>query len=100
MPAGLVALRDSGIDKAGITTALKVARHALAGKIDYSGGACFWDGKDLKTNPDHPKRGKTVKGAERGRDTAAYESTAAYGGTVFWRLTPAYVEATGNKVYR
>ncbi len=125
---------DAFIEKAGITTALKAARHALAGNTDYSGGAYFWDGKDLKTNPDHPKRGKgfrfskpehdiykvgdqllpeqitywyrkdksgkTVKGAERGRYTAAYESTAAYGGTVFWRLTPAYVEATGNKVYR
>ncbi len=122
------------VENAGIATALKAARHALAGKTDYSAGAYFWDGKDLKTNPDHPKRGKgfrfskpehdiygvkdqvlpeqitywyrkdkngkTVKGAERGRYTAAYESTAAHGGTVFWRLTAAYIEATGNKVYR
>ncbi len=52
----------------------------------------YWD------IPTH-KNGQLRRGKERGRYTYTYESTAAYGGTVFWRLTAALLQATGNKVY-
>ncbi len=120
---------------AGMTVAINAARHALAGKSDYSAGAYFWDGADLKSNlTNHPKvllgirfsfkehdiyavgdhkikekteywmvkdkTGKTVRGAERGRYDCTYESTAAFGGTVFWRFTPEFLKATGNKEFK
>ena len=120
---------------AGMSTAVKAARHALTGKEDYSGGGYFWDGSDLKENfENHPKvlkgirfakkehdiydvgdhkikeeikywmkldkDGNTIQGGERGRYDCTYESTAASGGTVFWRYTPEYIKATGSKEFK
>lgn len=120
---------------AGMTGAVRAARHALSKQTDFSGGGYFWDGADLKTNfALHPKvlkgirfskpehdiykvGGKTIKevvkfwevldakgqikqGKERGRFDCTYESTAACGGTVFWRYTPEYLQATGGKEYK
>ncbi len=44
--------------------------------------------------------GSSKKGKERERYSCTYESTAAYGGTVFWCYTPEYIKATGNKEYQ
>ncbi len=46
------------------------------------------------------KEGKQIQGSERGRYDCTYESTAAYGGTVFWCYTPEFLKATGNKEYK
>lgn len=94
---------------------------------DYSNGAYFWDGRDIATNALHPKRraglkftkpehdifgigdqllkqaivkywthkGKQTK--ERGRYQWVYESTAAWGQTIFWRLNQAYLQAAGGR---
>jgi len=120
------------LNNAGMASALKAARNALDGGPDYSKGAYFWDGADLKTNPNHAKvllgvkftkpehniykmkdsgkertthwmvkdkTGKLVEGKVRGTYTYVYESTAAYGGTVFWKFTDSYLTATGSKPY-
>jgi hypothetical protein len=52
----------------------------------------YWYIKDPK--------GVAQKGKERGRYKYTYESTAAYGGTVFWRYASEYLKATGNKEYK
>ncbi|HEY1398109.1 hypothetical protein [Roseateles sp.] len=96
---------------------------------DYSNGGYFWDGADIKSNYDkHPKvkagihitdpkhniydiKDKDVPGEEwwrsatgaktklRGKWDYKYESTAAYGGTIFWKYNDDFVKATNNKVY-
>ncbi len=112
----------------GMNAALAGAKNALSSSgTDYSNGAYFWDGADLKTNTKHAKRvaglkftdaahdiyalgdlllakpvvvnwldknGKATK--ERGRYDHVWESTAAYGGTVFWRKNADYMKATGE----
>jgi hypothetical protein len=40
------------------------------------------------------------KTTERGRYSYTYESTAAWGSTVFWRFTPEYLKATGGKEHQ
>jgi transcription elongation factor len=45
------------------------------------------------------KDGKTVDGKVRGHYTHVYESTAAYGGTIFWKYNADFLKATGNKEY-
>lgn len=97
--------------------------------VDYSKGAYFWDGADIESNYDkHPKvRGgihiadpshniykienKDVPGEEwwrdakgkntslRGKWSYKYESTAGYGGTIFWKYNADFLKATGNKEY-
>ena len=121
---------------AGMSTAVRAALNAVdpAGR-DYSNGAYFWDGADIKTNyAGHPKvkkgikfsdpthniygikettklvieywkvkdktTGREVNGKERGRYDHVYISTAAYGGTIFWKLNPDYVRATGGVEYK
>lgn len=115
----------------GMSDAVRAARNALSpNPVDYSNGAYFWDGADIRSNYDrHPKvRGgirfgdashniygideKDVPGEEwwrnaagqntrlRGRWDYKYESTAAYGGTIFWRYNPDFLQATGNRAHR
>ncbi|TCJ15031.1 hypothetical protein EZJ19_08180 [Parasulfuritortus cantonensis] len=119
----------------GMKTAVKAARHAIGGLTDYSNGAWFWDGADLKSNyarhqkvnrgirfssDNHniysvkeksipevvkywevkDKNGVKRNASERGRYTCTYESTTALGGTVFWRYTREYLQATGGKEHR
>ena len=43
------------------------------------------------------KDGKTVNGKVRGHYTHVYESTAAFGGTIFWKYSTDFIKATGNK---
>jgi hypothetical protein len=133
------ALRDADpadrLKTAGMVGALKAARNALDAKgTDYSNGAYFWDGADIKSNyANHPKvkrgikftkpehniykiketsvsitthwqvpgkDGKLIDGKERGKYTYVYESTAAYGGTIFWKYGADFLKATGNKEYQ
>jgi hypothetical protein len=46
------------------------------------------------------KHGKLVQGKVRGTYTHTYESTAAYGGTVFWKYTDEFLKATGNAAFK
>ncbi|WP_454726657.1 MULTISPECIES: hypothetical protein [Cupriavidus] len=118
-----------------MSDAVKAARNAMDGGNDYSNGAFFWDGADIKTNyrrhfkvrngirfsdPSHNIYGiqessrviikckitkKKVKGKvevkkeEMWRYDHVYDSTAAYGGTIFWKQSPEYLKRTGSKEY-
>ncbi len=126
------------IDKdIGMSSALKAAKNALAGGIDYSNGGYFWDGEDIKHNykrhfkvkhgikfldPSHniyeiqessklmilkkiikkKVAGKIVIVGEEelGRYDHVYVSTAAYGGTIFWKHNPEYMKVTGAKEFK
>ena len=96
---------------------------------DYSNGAYFWDGSDIQSNYDqHAKvragilisdpthniykiESKAVPGEEWWRDVSGkktklrgkwdykFESTAAHGGTIFWRYTDEFLKASGNRRY-
>lgn len=115
--------------------AYRAARNALEGGQDYSNGAYFWDGWDVKTNyENHPKvkRGikvtdpthdvfgiqdklvevikykvvttmangkKTQTKEEIGRYNHLYESSAGYGGTIFWKFNSEYLRLEGAKEY-
>lgn len=118
----------------GMSIALKAAENALSGGVDYSNGAFFWDGTDIKTNyskhfkvkhgikftdPAHNiydlkettiqtiSLYKTTKKKVNGKvvtertlvDSAdhVYESTAAHGGTIFWKQSPHYLNVTKSK---
>lgn len=113
----------------GMASAVRAARNALSSTgTDYSNGAFFWDGLDIKTEyASHPKvadgiqfgdpahniygiQASTKPGEEfwrdakgqktsrsRGKWTHKYDSTAAYGGTIFWKLNADFRKATGNK---
>ncbi len=45
------------------------------------------------------KDGKTIQGAKRGHYTYVYESTAAHGGTIFWKYGADFIKATANTAY-
>lgn len=123
---------DQRAKDTGMSYALKAAVNAIGNGKDYSNGAYFWDGADLKSNYDnHPKvkqgikftdpshniyniketsvdvttywqitkNGKLVNGEKRGSYTYVFESTAAYGGTVFWKYGDDFLKATANKKY-
>src|SRR5208337_4590337 len=88
------------IKNAGMASTITAARNALDGDKDFSNGAYFWDGADIKTNWQiKDKDGKTVDGKVRGHYTHVYESTAAYGGTIFWKYNADFLKATGTKEY-
>jgi hypothetical protein len=54
---------------AGHVMAYKAARNALEGGADYSNGAFFWDGWDVKTNyKNHPKVKQGIKIADPSHD--------------------------------
>ena len=36
----------------------------------------------------------------RGKWSYKYESTTAHGGTIFWKFSPDFLKATGNKEYK
>jgi hypothetical protein len=114
----------------GMEAALRSAINALSvNPQDYSSGAFFWDGADIKTNYDHhiKVRGgihftdpahniygienkdvpgevwwKDAKGNKtklRGKWDYKFESTAAYGGTIFWKYNADFLKASANKEY-
>jgi Bacterial toxin homologue of phage lysozyme, C-term len=115
----------------GMSAALDAARNALSeSPTDYSNGAYFWDGADVKSNyKKHPKVRKGVQftdpshdiygigsnkvpGEEWWRDSSGkktklrgkwdytYDSTATHGGTIFWQYNPDFRTATGTKEYK
>lgn len=130
--AKLMAATPEMIDKdPGMSTAVKAAVNAMAEEpVDYSGGAFFWDGADIKTNyANHAKvlggihisdpahnvynikdkqvpnenwlldvKGKKLK--LRGKWLYKYDSTAGWGGTIFWKYNADFIKASGNKVYK
>ncbi|WP_225969053.1 RHS repeat-associated core domain-containing protein, partial [Treponema pedis] len=90
-----------------------------------SNGAYYWDGKDIQTNEHRTAWGihytnsahdiygtgdSTVgpfqeywqpSGAKRGTPwDHKLDSTAAYGGTIFWKLNPHYQNVSGSKAYK
>lgn len=121
---------------AAMTAVVKAAKNAFSGGIDYSNGAYFWDGADIKsryathfkvrhgikfTNPSHniyninesarliikTKTTRTRIGGKIIKNTKEiyrydhiYESTAAHGGTIFWKNSDDYMKFTGAKAYR
>lgn len=129
--ARLIAATEGEISKDNaMAAAVEAAKNALLiNGIDYSKGAYFWDGADIKSNYDkHPKvragiritdpnhniysiQSKDVPGEEWWRDASGkntklrgkwdykYESTAAYGGTIFWKYNADFLKATGNKAH-
>lgn len=101
--------------------AYEAARNALAYGVDYSNGGCFWDGADLKTKGKKHYRysdgfrfvmqehniygiaspvGLNRKGGLGSYYNYAYESTAAYGGTIFWKYNADFIAAEGVKQCR
>jgi hypothetical protein len=52
----------------------------------------YWQAKN--------KKGVIVNTKERGRYSYVWESTAAYGSTIFWKHDADYLTATGGKAYR
>jgi hypothetical protein len=127
----LMVASEAEISKdAGMEAAVRAARNALSlTPLDYSNGAFFWDGADIRTNyarhakvlagihfsnPTHniyAIEAKDAPGESWWRDTHGkptklrgqwnykFESTAAYGGTIFWKYNPAFLKASGNKEY-
>lgn len=53
----------------------------------------YWKVRDKKT-------GKEVNSKVRGQFKYVWESTAAYGGTIFWKHDADYLTASGGKAYR
>lgn len=52
----------------------------------------YWKVRDKKT-------GKEVNSKVRGKFKYVWESTAAYGGTIFWKHDADYLTASGGKAY-
>jgi len=97
---------------------------------DHANGAYFWDGYDIRTNyekhakvlggvqitdPKHNVVGiksKAVPGEawwfdakgnktkSRGKWQYKYDSTAGWGGTIFWKYNADFLKASGNKVHQ
>jgi hypothetical protein len=103
------------------TQVYEAARNALAYGVDYSNGGCFWDGADLKTKGKKHYRysdgfrfvmqehniygiaspvGLNRKGGLGSYYNYAYDSTAAYGGTIFWKYNADFIAAEGVKQCR
>ncbi|CAJ91174.1 hypothetical protein CMPELA_00115 [Cupriavidus necator] len=134
--AKLMTAKDEEIENSpSMSDAVKAAKNALNGGEDYSNGAYFWDGADIRSNyknhfkvakgirftdPSHNiygikestklvKKIKTTKIKVNGkietrkeelwRYDHIYQSTAAYGGTIFWKQNPDYIRYTHAKEY-
>lgn len=127
----MAATLDELNQDAGMASAVRGAVNALASEPqDYSNGAYFWDGADIKTNynnhakvlggiritkPEHNLYGikdkevpgeawwidaKGNKGKSRGKWRYQYDSTAAWGGTMFWKYNADFLKASGNKAFK
>ena len=130
MPALMAATVDDLNQDAGMAAAVAAAANALAKEpLDDAHGAYCWDGADIKTNdanpakvlggihftdPQHKRniKDKELPGATwwvdakgtktklRGKWRYKYESTAGWGGTIFWQYNADFVKASGNQVYK
>ncbi|HDV5730164.1 TPA: hypothetical protein RJD65_001158 [Legionella pneumophila] len=106
------------IDSKGVDLAYKAAQNALNHGIDYSNGACFWDGLDLKakgtqayrylqgfkiSQKEHNVLGVdeppllNKKGAKGKIYNFTYVSTAGIGKSIFWKLSDDFLVAWGGK---
>lgn len=106
------------INSNGIDMAYKAAQNALNGGPDYSNGACYWDGVDLKVNGKQAYRYKfgfkilneehnvlsVVEPApfkKKGRNGKfygyTYISTAGHNKTIFWKLSNEFIAAGGKQ---
>ncbi|QPF76343.1 hypothetical protein G8A07_00065 [Roseateles sp. DAIF2] len=114
----------------GMSMAVRAVNHARTPNAeDYSNGAFFWDGYDIRTNyakHDKVKKGikitdpahnvvgiedKEVPGEEwwrdakgnktklRGRWSYRFQSTAGWGGTIFWKYNPDFIKGASNSEY-
>jgi len=106
------------VNSKGVDLASKAAQNALSGGFDYSNGACFWDGIDLKANgklayrylrgfrfsqnehnilsvtePPLYKR----KGSNGRYYGFTYISTAGHGKSIFWKLSNEFLAAGGTQ---
>ncbi|GGI82273.1 hypothetical protein [Legionella impletisoli] len=95
--------------------AYEAARNALYNGMDYAFGGCFWDGYDLKTKgvnhikykqgfrfihpihnlfciPESPFIERIIGGKIY---HYMFDSTAAHGGTILWKLNKEYLKAAG-----
>ncbi|WP_133131234.1 hypothetical protein [Legionella yabuuchiae] len=95
--------------------AYEAARNALYNGIDYASGGCFWDGFDLKTKgPNHTKYKQGFRFINPLHNVFCipespfidriiggkiyhyrFDSTAAFGATVLWKLNKEYLKAAG-----
>lgn len=103
-----------GIDSPGVELAYKAPRNVLNDGTDYSNGACFGDGVDLKVNGENAYRYKArFKLANknhnvlsvieppplqrRGKNNKYFEytyiSTSGINKTIFWKYTKEALEA-------
>ena len=93
--------------------AYKAAANALEKGVDYANGGCFWDGYDLKTSGSRHRKYMDgfkftdqkhnilavqepppyEKITKRGSYSHIYDSTAAHGGTIFWKLNKDFLKA-------
>ena len=92
----------------GMTTANAAAINALSGGRDYSNGATGWDGNDLPTNshrfglnisnPSHDIYGVGNSPLTQRENGSSYrrQSTAAHGGTMFYKIHPTFVSGGGR----
>lgn len=102
----------------GVELAYKASRNALNDGTDYSNGACFWDGVDLKVNGENAYRYKArFKLANknhnvlsvieppplqrRGKNNKYFEYTyisrSGINKTIFWKYTKEALEAGETK---
>lgn len=101
----------------GFEKPFRAARNALNKGVDYANGGCFWDGDDLKkkgiqayrykqgfrfTNSKHnlfniPEPSPRNITTAEGKYNYEYESVAAYGKTIFWKLNHDFMKAKGVK---
>jgi len=111
---------------ANLVTARAAVIGSMTSSVDTSNGAYFWDGADITTNSHnswgfvysdsahdiyntgnvltapvvtHWVNANGTQGAVRGTYDHKLVSTAAFGGTIFWKYDSAFRSATGNRAY-
>lgn len=103
-----------GINSPGVQLAYEAAKNALNDGVDYSNGACFWDGIDLKVNGENAYRyragfkfanedhnvlsiSESPPLKRRGKNNNYFEytyiSTSGINKTVFWKYTKEILNA-------
>lgn len=108
------------VNSKGIDLAYKAAQNALSHGVDYSNGACFWDGLDLKVNGTKAFRYTQSfkisnkehnvlsvieppifekKGPNKRFYHFKYVSTAGVGKTIFWKLSDEFIAAGGIQCF-